>query len=158
MKSTFFYLALIPMLVSCGPITVNVPDYSEDPQTEDTSCGGTEAPQDCEETPRGTLGEESSESASGGDSGFQEETPKTPEPLLLLRKGLTMDQVADILGEPDDSGSRAGTGRTWFYEMDSEKCKVSERFNRCAVYFDGNGRLEYVVNIKPEYKDHRTWE
>ena len=72
----------------------------------------------------------------------------------LLRRGLTMYEVSDILGEPDNSVDRVSFGKIWKYDYSSGVCGTDRRFSNCAVIFDSNYELESTSNIAARYKDH----
>ena len=73
-----------------------------------------------------------------------------PEKPLKFKRGLTMDQVIEMFGEPDDV-IISGAGLNWSYDNDD----VCLEGVICSVWFDRDKKVRGYRDIRPELKDIR---
>lgn len=155
------FVAFIMLTVSCGTEDI-VDDYKEQKQSKEKQSLEEEVQSELDKpSPTSESEEPSTETANPAEIVVEVHTEvrvdmnrdvdPTPMPLKLI-KGLTMDQVEEILDSPDDSWLTAG-GFMWKYGEDTV-C-VKER-KHCAVYFNLNKRVVTWVNIDQKYRDPKN--
>ena len=166
----FLCIAWAILLTSCGTDTA-VEDYQQEQkdkqsakqqEREEKENRELEEAIGRQEAPKDASPEEGDPSVSvevqttvrveieGSEDDLDNGSEVDPNEPKLLRRGLTPQQVEQILGEPTDSWL-TGWGLMWKY-VDSDVCV--DGIIHCAVYFDRNKQVHTWINIHPDFKDH----